>query len=85
MPLTTEQMTAATAAQRLLADEGLRGILNRIVEDAAQKAVFGDSEAAREANRQLVLAISRIRGELQADAELPASERAAEAEAKAFE
>jgi hypothetical protein len=85
MALSTEQMQAATAAQRLLADEGLRGVFNRIVEDAAQKAVFLDDAPAREANRQLVLAVSRIRGELQADAELPASTRAAEAEAKAFE
>jgi hypothetical protein len=85
MALSTEQMRAATAAQRLLADEGLRGVLNRIVEDAAQKAVFLDDGPAREANRQLVLAISRIRGELQADAELVESVRAAEREAKAFE
>jgi hypothetical protein len=85
MPLTTEQMTAATAAQRLLADEALRSILNRIVEDAAQKAMFLEDGSAREANRQLVLAISRIRGELQADAELVQSVRAADAEAKAFE
>ena len=85
MPLTTEQMQAATAAQRLLADAAFGNILNRIVEDAAQKAVFLDDGIQREANRQLVLAISRIRGELQADAELVQSVKAADAEAKAFE
>ena len=78
-------MNAATAAQRLLADAAFGNILNRIVEDAAQKAVFLDDAAQREVNRQLVLAISRIRGELQADAELVQSVRAADAEAKAFE
>ena len=85
MPLTTEQVQAATAAQRLLADAAFGNILNLIVEDAAQKAVFLDDGSQREANRQLVLAISRIRGELQADADLPASVKAADAEARGFE
>jgi hypothetical protein len=85
VPLTTEQMIAATAAQRMLADDAFTSILNRITADAAEKAVFHNDEAAREANRQLVLAISRIRGELQADADLPESVRAAEAQARAME
>jgi hypothetical protein len=85
MPLTTEQMTAAQAAKRMLADEAFQGILNRIVADAADKAVFNDDAALREANRQLVLAVTRIRGELQADADLPEALAAAEQEARAFE
>lgn len=85
MPLTTEQMIAATAAQRMLADDAFNGILNRIVSDAADKAVFHNEADAREANRQLVLAISRIRGELQADADLPESVKAADLQAKAME
>jgi hypothetical protein len=85
MPLSSEQMIAATAAQRLLSDDAFNAILNRITADAAEKAVFLDDKATREVNRQLVLAISRIRGELQADADLPESVKAAEAQAKSFE
>jgi hypothetical protein len=85
MPITSEQMIAATAAQRMLQDEAFNSVLNRIVSDAADKAVFHTDEAAREANRQLVLAITRIRGELQADADLPESVRAADAQARAME
>ena len=84
VPLTTEQMTAATAAQRLLGDEGCGGPEPNCGGRGAEGVFLGEA-AAREANRQLVLAVSRIRGELQADAELPGSQKAADAEAKAFE
>lgn len=85
MPLTTEQMIAAEAAKRMLADDAFQGVLNRIVADAADKAVFNDDAALREANRQLVLAVNRIRGELQADADLPEAVKQADLEARAFE
>lgn len=85
MPLTTEQVVACQAAKRMLADEAFQSVLNRIVADAADKAVFNDDAALREANRQLVIAITRIRSELQADADLPEAMAAAEQEAKAFE
>jgi hypothetical protein len=85
MPLTAEQMIAATAAQRLLSDDAFNRVINRITEDAAEKAVFLDDATQREVNRQLVLAVSRIRGELQADADLPESIKAADQHAKAFE
>jgi hypothetical protein len=78
-------MIAAAAAQRILADEAFQAVLNRIAADAAEKSVFALEGMEREANRQLVLAITRIRGELQADADLPEATKAAEHEAKAFE
>jgi hypothetical protein len=85
MPLTAEQMRAADAARRMLSDESFLTILNRITADAAEKAVFLEDATAREANRQLVLAISRVRGELEADADLPESVKADEARTRAME
>jgi hypothetical protein len=85
MPITSEQLVAAEAAKRMLADEAFGRVLNRITADAAEKAVFLEDEVAREVNRQLVLAVSRIRGELQADADLPEAIKAADAQSKAFE
>jgi hypothetical protein len=85
MALTGAQQIQAEAAKRILADEAFNGVLTRIVTDAAEKAVFLDDEALREANRQLVLAISRIRGELQADAELPEADKAATDLARSME
>lgn len=85
MPLSTDQVVAAEAAKRILADEAFVGVLNRITADAAEKAVFLDDKPTREANRQLVLAIARIRGELQADADLPESVKAGDELAKSFE
>jgi hypothetical protein len=85
MPLTTSQVVAAEAARRLLADEAFVGILNRITADAAEKAVFLEQADAREVNRQLVLAISRIRGELQADADAPEATRVSDELSRSFE
>jgi hypothetical protein len=85
VPLSTEQMIAAEAAKRMLQDEHFNRILTRITADAAEKAVFLEDEAVREANRQLVLAISRIRGELQADADAPDADKEATKLAKAME
>jgi len=85
MPLTGAQQIQAEAAKRILADDAFNGVLNRIVTDAAEKAVFLDDAPQREANRQLVLAISRIRGELQADAELPEADKAATELARSME
>jgi hypothetical protein len=85
MPLTAEQLIQAEAAKRMLADEAFVGILNRITADAAEKAVFLEDEPQREANRQLVLAISRIRGELQADADAPEADKQAQQLAREME
>jgi hypothetical protein len=85
MTLTTEQAIAATAAKRMLDDEHFIRILNRITADAAEKTVWGKDDAEREANRQLVLAISRIRGELQADADAPEADKQTTQLAKAME
>jgi hypothetical protein len=85
MTLSTDQMVQAEAAKRLLSDDAFLAILTRITSDAAEKAVFGDDRHVREVNRQLVLAISRIRGELQADADMPEADKAAEQLNRAME
>lgn len=85
MPLSPEQMVQAEAAKRMLADAHFLRILDRIVTDAAEKAVFTENPDEREANRQLVLAISRVRGELQADADLPEAVKASDGLAKSME
>ena len=85
MPLTAEEMVAAEAARRMLADPHFNGILDNIVQDAASKAVFSDDLNTREANRQLVLAISRIRGDLQANADAPEADKASEELARTME
>jgi len=85
MPLTADQMVAAAAARRMLEDPHFNGILDHIVQDAAEKAVFLDDAGTREVNRQLVLAINRIRGELQANADAPEADKAAEQQARAME
>ena len=85
MTLSAEEMVAAAAARRLLDDPHFKAIFDKIVADAAEKSIFNDDAAAREANRQLVLAINRIRGELEANAEAPEADRAADQLAKAME
>lgn len=85
MTLSAEEMVQATAAQRLLADTAFLRILTRITEDAAEKSVWGPTPDIREANRQLVLAISRIKGELQADADAPEADKADAQRARAME
>ena len=78
-------MVQAEAAKRMLADEHFLHILDRIVTDAAEKAVFTENPDEREVNRQLVLAISRVRGELQADADLPEAVKVSDGLAKSME
>jgi hypothetical protein len=85
MALTGEEMTAAAAARRMLDDPHFNGILDHIVKEAAAKAVFNDDAADREANRQLVLAINRVRGQLQANADAPEADKAQEQLARAME
>ena len=85
MPLTTLQVVAAEAAKRLLADEAFLAILTRIQENATQNSVFLDEPNDREAHRQMVLAVMRIRAELQYDADLPEATKAADELSRSFE
>ena len=85
MPLTVEQEISAAAARRMLADDHFLAFFDRITKDAAEKSVFLEEPTQREANRQLVLAISRIMGELKADAELPEAVKASDEHARAME
>ena len=85
MPLTAEQMRQATAAKRLQEDPALRVVLDRIVENAAEQAIWLNDATGREEARQLVIAVTRLRVELQADAELPEVAKAAEEMARSFE
>ena len=85
MPITAEQMKQAIGARRLQDDAVLQGVLDRIVEDATGQAIYLHNVHDREAARQLVLAITRIRVHLQADADLPEEIKNAEALAKSME
>jgi len=85
MPLTAEQMKAAQAAQRMLADDAFLAVLKRIADEATQQAVFNTDPIEREAQRQLRLAIARIINELQYDADLPEATRNSDILAKGFE
>lgn len=85
MPLTTTQVVAAEAAKRLLADEAFLAILMRIQENATENSVFLEDPTAREAHRQMVLAVMRIRAELQYDADLPEATKAADELSRSFE
>ena len=85
MPLTPEQMVHAVAAQRMIEDKTFQAVLDHIVKDSAERTVWGHDEAAREASRQQVLAIARIRGEIEALAQAPQAEKDAELQARAME
>lgn len=85
MPITTAETVAAEAAKRMLADAAFVSVLDRIREKATQQAVFEPDPLAREAQRQLVLAIVRLWDELRGDAELPAAVKERDIMAKAFE
>ena len=85
MPLTAEQMRQAIGARRLQDDDVLQTVLNRIVENAAEQAIYLGDAQGREDARQLVLAVTRLRNELTADAELPDEVKAAEALARSLE
>jgi hypothetical protein len=75
MPLTSDQIQQALAAQRMLADPALEAVLRRIETDETQRAIYISDPATREDARQLVLAVTRLRAELLYDAELPDADR----------
>ena len=85
MPLSAEQAKQAIAAKRLQEDPALQATLDRIVEAATGSAIYLDDPRAREDNRMLVIAVTRLRMELQADADLPEELQSAEALARSME
>jgi hypothetical protein len=85
MPLTVEQIRLARAARRMLDDDQFQAVLDNVVAAAAGHALFLDQPDAREQARQMVIAVSRIRNELQAAAELPEDDRTADVLARSME
>ncbi len=85
MPLTTDQIIAAEGAKRLLADPIFNDTLDTLIADATQKAIIADAEIEREANRQMVLALGRFRGALEAAVDYVNAARDDESRAKAHE
>lgn len=83
MPLTAEQAVEAEAARRMLSDEHFNGLLDRMIRTATEQAILLTDRDEREAARQLVLAVIRLRAEMEADASLP--EEAARADELARE
>jgi hypothetical protein len=85
VPLSAERLIQCEAAKRFLADPHFNALIDRIAEEATRNAVFLDDTAAREANRQLVLALRRVWEELQADAEAPEADAAVARHAQSME
>lgn len=83
--LTTDQIVAAEGAKRLLADPIFNGTLDTLIQDATQKAIIADAKRDREANRQLVLALGRFRGALEAAIDYVEAAKTDEQRSKAFE
>jgi hypothetical protein len=78
MPLTAEQVVQAEACRRMLDDPAFQAVLDRIVAEAAGRAMFLEDERQREDNRRVVIAINLIRNEITADAEAVEADRVAE-------
>lgn len=85
MPLTAEEMVAATACRRMLEDEQFNAVLNAIVEESAERAMFLDRPEDREAYRLRVVTVARIRQEILARAQLPEVDAAEAALARSME
>jgi hypothetical protein len=76
--LTAEQVVQAEACRRMLDDPAFQAVLDRIVAEAAGRAMFLEDERQREDNRRVVIAINLIRNEITADAEAVEADRVAE-------
>jgi hypothetical protein len=85
MTLTAEQVVQAEACRRMLDDPAFQAVLDRIVAEAAGRAMFLEDERQREDNRRVVIAINLIRNELTADAEAVEADRVAERMNRAME
>jgi hypothetical protein len=85
MPLTAEQVVQAEACRRMLDDPHFQAVLDRIVSEAAGRAMFLEDERQREDNRRVVIAINLIRNEITADAEAVEADRVAERMNRAME
>jgi hypothetical protein len=83
--LTTDQIVAAEGAKRLLSDKIFNDVLNTLIEDATTKAIIADDVVQREANRQMVLALGRFRGALEAAVDYVDAARDEAERVKAFE
>jgi hypothetical protein len=83
--LTAEQVVQAEACKRMLDDPHFQAVLDRIVAEAAGRAMFLDDERQREDNRRVVIAINLIRNEIAADAEAVEADRVAERTRRAME
>ena len=83
--LSTEQLIAAEGAKRLLDDPIFRGAMETIVNDATENAISLHDANEREANRQLVLAVGRIIGTLEAAVSMVDSIKLEEQRVKSFE
>jgi hypothetical protein len=83
--LTAEQVVQAEACKRMLGDPHFQAVLDRIVAEAAGRAMFLDDERQREDNRRVVIAINLIRNEIAADAEAVEADSVAERTRRAME
>ena len=85
MPLSAERLIQCEAAKRFIADPHFNALLDRIAKEATHNAVFLDAAPAREASRQLILALKRLWEELESDAEAPEADAAATLHSQSME
>lgn len=84
-PSVSEKLLASEGARRLLVDPVLKDLLDALIADATQRAIFLDDPAQREAERQIVLAIGRVRGALEVAATWQEQEAASKRSERSFE
>jgi hypothetical protein len=82
---TLEQLIGPEAAKRLSVDPALNMFWDRLTQDATMAAIGHADPAQREAHRQLVLAISTIRGALRDAGEYDELQREEKRRATRFE
>ena len=84
-PSVSEKLLASEAAKRLIADPTLQQLFDALIADSTQQAIFLDDPAQREAQRQMVLAIGRVRAALEVAATWREQEAAEAQRSRSFE
>lgn len=85
MPLSAKEIADALRAKRLLADPIFADTLNEMVQIETERAILIDDPVQREASRQIVLAIGRIRATLEATVAIAESQTEHDALAREME
>jgi hypothetical protein len=85
MPVSNDELIAATGAERLLSDPILTEALDELVRQHTQQAMLHTDPAVREASRNMVLAIGELRNALKGAIEYVLEAKNTERREKSFE